>query len=268
MIEAVRWRPFVRWFRSHAAGRLRSTFAAVHIRGLDSLREAADGAPVLIIANHTSWWDALLALWLSESELPNSAAYGMMDASNLKRFRFFRWVGCFGVDLSSRRDGALATRYALRLLKLRDTALWVFPQGAEQPPHLHLRFLPGAAGIAKRAASVRVIPVAFAYVFEREERPHVYISVGEPMSLADGADCAAQERAVEAERGRINLQVETQDQGFSTILEREPSALSRWASTCLDRFAGWLAPRQAKRRPALPPDPAVDGAQASTRSKP
>lgn len=268
MIEAVRWRPFARWFRSHAAGRLRSRFSAVHIRGLDSLRAAAEGAPVLLIANHSSWWDALLALWISESELPNSQAYGMMDASNLKRFRFFRWIGCFGVDLSSRRDGALATRYALDLLKVRDTALWVFPQGAEQPPHLPLRFLPGAAGIAKRAASVRVVPVAFAYVFEREERPHVYISVGEPMSLVDGADRVAQERAVEAERRRINLEVETQSQGFSTVLATQPSALSRWASNCLDRFAGWLAPRQAKRRPALPSAPAVDGAQASARSEP
>ena len=74
------------------------------------MREAAADAPVLIIANHSSWWDSLLALWLSESELPGSQAYGMMDASNLKRFRFFRWIGCFGVDLSSRRDGARAAR--------------------------------------------------------------------------------------------------------------------------------------------------------------
>lgn len=268
MIEAVRWRPFARWFRSHVEGRLRSTFTAVHIRGLDSMRDAATGASVLIIANHSSWWDSLVALWLTESELPNSEVYGMMDASNLARFRFFRWTGCFGVDLSSRRDGARATRYALGLLKLRDTALWVFPQGAEQPPHVPLRFLPGAAGIAKRAAPVRVVPVALAYVFEGDERPHVYISVGEPMSLADGADREAQERAVEAERDRIKLQVETQEQGFSTIFAREPTALSRWASACLDRFAGWLAPRQAKRRTALPSDPAADAAQASTRSKP
>lgn len=268
MIEAVRWRPFARWFRSHAEGRLRASFAGVHIRGLDSLRDAARGGPVLILANHSSWWDSLLALWLTESELPDSEVYGMMDASNLERLRFFRWTGCFGVDLSSRRDGARATRYALELLKVRSTALWVFPQGAEQPPHLPLRFMPGAAGIAKRAGCVPVVPVAFAYVFEGEEQPRVYISVGEPMSLEDGASREAQERAVEAQRRRINLQLESRDQGFSTMFERQPTALSRWATACLDRFAGWLAPRQAKRRMALPPDPVVDRAQAATRSKP
>lgn len=225
-------------------------------------------APVLLIANHSSWWDSLLALWLSESELPGSQAYGMMDASNLKRLRFFRWIGCFGVDLSSRRDGARAARYALELLKQPSTALWVFPQGAEQPAHLPLQFMPGAAGIARRARSVQVIPVAFAYVFEREEQPHVYISVGEPMSLRDGADREAQEGAVEAERRRINLQVESRDQGFSTIFERSPAARSRWSIWWLDRFAGWLAPRQAKRWAALPPVRPVAGAQTPTRPEP
>lgn len=268
MIEAVRWRPFARWFRSHAAGRIRSTFAAVHVYGLQSLRDAAHDRPVLIIANHSSWWDSLVALWLTETKLPDSEAYGMMDASNLARFRFFRWIGCFGVDLSSRRDGARAARYALELLKIRTTALWVFPQGAEQAPHLPLRFLPGAAGIARRADAVRVIPVAFAYEFERDEQPHVYVSVGAAMSLEDGANREAQESAVEAERARIKLQMETRTEGFTTLFEREPSAISRWATVCLDRFAGWLAPRQVRRQLALRADPPVDGAQASSRAEP
>ncbi|MGH1346978.1 MAG: lysophospholipid acyltransferase family protein [Nannocystales bacterium] len=268
MIEAVRWRPFARWFRRHATRRIRSSFAAVHVRGLNTLREAAADSPVVVIANHSSWWDSLLALWLSQSELPNSAAYGMMDASNLKRFRFFRWIGCFGVDLSSRRDGARAARYSLDLLKLRNTVLWIFPQGAEQPAHVPLRFMPGAAGIARRAESVPVIPVAFAYVFEREEQPHVYISVGEPMSVQGGANRESQEEAVEAERHRINLQVESRDQGFSTIFERKPTAVSRWATACLDRFAGWLAPQQARRRIALPSERPVDSAQAPSGSEP
>ncbi len=220
----------------------------------------------MVIANHSSWWDPLMALWLTQCELPKSEAYGMMDASNLARLRFFRWVGCFGVDLSSRRDGALATRYALELLKLGNTALWVFPQGAEQPPHLPLRFMPGAAGIAKRADTVRVIPVAFAYVFQGEPLPHAYVSVGAPMSLEGRADRAQQEHAVEAERRRINRHLEAGDQGFSVIFERSPSVLSRWATRCLDRVAGWLAPRQAKRRTALPP--VVDRSQAALRSKP
>ena len=268
MIEAVRWRPFTRWFQRHATGRIRSSFSALHVRGLSGLRQAADEAPLLLIANHSSWWDSLLALWLSQGELPAADAYGMMDASNLKRLRFFRWIGCFGVDLSSRRDGARAARYALDLLTAPNRMLWVFPQGAEQPSHLPLRFMPGAAGIAKRAPCVRVIPVAFSYVFAHDEQPHAYISIGDAMSPADGSDRLAQERAVEDQRQRIQRQLETGQEGFATMFEREPSAAARFATACLDRFAGWLAPRQAKRRAALPSASPVDSDQPTSRAQP
>ena len=256
MIEAVRWRPFLRWFGRHATGRIRSTFGAVHVHGLDRLRHHAEEAPLLVIANHTAWWDALIALWLSETELAGVAAFGMMDAENLRRLRFFRWLGAFGVDRTSRRDGALATRYAVELLRRRGHALWLFPQGQERPAHVPLRFEPGAAGIAKRARFARVIPVAFAYVFEGDEKPQVYVSIGEAMSFEDGADRAAQERAVDGERQRIARQLETRSEVFVAVFQRNLGPVSRWATAALDRFAGWLAPRQARSRRALPEPPA------------
>ncbi len=261
MIEAVRWAPFLRWFTRQATARLRSTFAAVHVRGLSTLQAEARGAPLLLIANHTAWWDPLVALWLSLRQLEGVASYGMMDAANLQRFRFFRWIGAFGVDRTSRRDGALASRYAIGLLQRRDTALWLFPQGAEQPPHVPLRFEPGAAGIARRAPAVRVIPVAFAYVFEGEERPQVYVSVGAALRAEDATDPRAQERAVEAERARIRRHLETRDEAFEPMLVHQPSTLGRLATQALDRLAGWLTPRQAKRRalPAAPGGSAGDG---------
>lgn len=251
MIEAVRWRPFWRWFARHATGRLRSTFAAVHVHGLEALEAEVAQAPVLLIANHTAWWDPLVALWLTLGKLEDVRSYGMMDAANLRRFRFFRWVGAFGVDRTSRRDGARASRYAIELLQRPRTAVWLFPQGAEQPPHVPLRFEPGAAGIARRTPGVRVIPVAFAYVFEGDERPHAYVSIGAAMSTSAAADPRAQEAAVDAERARVARHLETRDEAFSALLTQPAARGGDWATRLLDRFAGWLAPRQVKRR-ALP----------------
>lgn len=252
MIEAVRWQPFVRWFCGHAGGRIRETFAAVHVHGLHRLQAAVHEAPALVIANHSSWWDPLVALWLGEMRLEGAHTYGMMNVDNLRRYRFFRWLGCFGVDRTSRRDGARASRYAIDLLRRRGNLVWVFPQGEEQPSHVPLRFELGAAGIAKRAPAARVIPVALAFVFEGEEHPHVYVSVGEPMAADAVADRDAQARAVDRERCRIQRQLETGAEAFDVVLERRPSALGNWATAWLDRFAGWLAPRQARARAALP----------------
>ncbi len=269
MIEAVPWRPFWRWFAGHVTGRLRATFAGVHVRGLDTLRSEVGQASVLLIANHTAWWDPMLALWLTLAQVEHAASYGMMDAANLRRFRFFRWVGAFGVDRTSRRDGARASRYAIALLRQPGTAVWLFPQGAEQPPHVPLRFEPGAAGIARRTPGVRVIPVAFVYVFEGDERPHAYVSIGDPMQPGVAADPRAQEAAVDAERSRVARHLETRDEAFATLLAHPVSPKAAWATRMLDRLAGWLAPRQARRR-ALPAAEAGSphGGQSSPSTKP
>ncbi len=250
MIEAVRWRPFLRWFLRQGTSRLRASFGSVHVRGLDELREHAAEAPLLIIANHTSWWDSLVALWLSVEQLEDVAFYGMMDAANLEKLRFFRWVGVFGVDRTSRRDGARVIRYALDLLRRRGTAIWMFPQGAERRPHEPLKFEPGAAGIAKRAPTVRVIPVALSYVFEGEEKPNIYVSIGAamPHGPEGAADREAQAAAVEAELAVIRTHLETRSEAFIPILQPESSALSAWATSWLDRLAGWIIPRQHARR--------------------
>ncbi len=266
MIEALRWQPFVRWFSSHIDRRVRDTFAAVHVHGLQSLQQVAREAPVLVLANHSSWWDPLLALWLCEIQLEGAQTYGMMNADNLRRLRFFRWIGCFGVDRSSRRDGARASRYAIDLLRRRGNVVWVFPQGEEQPPHVPLRFELGAAGIAKRAPAARVVPVALSFVFGGGERPHAYVSVGEPLSADDAANRDAQACAVHRERLRIHRELETKSEGFDVVFERRPSAFGNWATAWLDRFAGWLGPRQARARAALS-EAAVDPASGESVRK-
>lgn len=265
MIEALRWQPFVRWFSGHIDSRVRNTFAAVHVHGLHSLQQAVHEAPVLVLANHSSWWDPLVALWLGEMQLEGAQTYGMMNADNLRRLRFFRWMGCFGVDRSSRRDGARASRYAIDLLRRRGNLVWVFPQGEEQPPHVPLQFELGAAGIAKRAPAARVVPVALSFVFEGDERPHVYVSVGEPLSAQAAANRDAQARAVDHERLRIQRELETKSEGFEVVLARRPSAFGKWATAWLDRFAGWLGPRQARARAALP-EAAADAAADYVRN--
>lgn len=265
MIPAVRWSPFVRWFARHATGRLRESFAAVHVRGLPTLQAAVDEAPTLVVANHSSWWDALVALWLGERCLRGVQTFGMMEAANLRRLRFFRWAGCFGVDRTSRRDGARASRYAIDLLQHRGHVVWVFPQGQEQPPHVPLRFELGAAGIARRVPNARVVPVALAFVFEGDERPHVYVSVGDPLTPEHAADRDMQAQAVDRERERIRLQLESRAQGFETLLHSPESKLSGWATAWLDAVAGWLQPRQIGIRAALP-EPKRSSAETTTET--
>lgn len=195
---------FRRWFAGHVAGRMRATFETVRVAGVANLREALAAGPVVLIANHTSWWDPMVALVLTERVVPCDS-YAMMDATNLARLPFLGLIGAFGVDLTSAADGAAVIRYAARLLSGPGKAVVVFPQGRERPvTERPLGFRRGSAEVA-RVAKARTIPVALRYEFMGTERPHLFVDVGAAIEPARDVEAGreAHERAVTEAMDRI-----------------------------------------------------------------
>ena len=86
MIPARRSATFARWFARDAEKRLARSFESVRARGLDALKRAVDAGPTLVVTNHTSWWDPLVAIYVT-TRLLGADAYAMMDATNLARLR-------------------------------------------------------------------------------------------------------------------------------------------------------------------------------------
>ncbi|MBL8601975.1 MAG: lysophospholipid acyltransferase family protein [Myxococcales bacterium] len=192
MIVARKHRWFNRWFAGHARARLAATFSAVRIAGLEHLRRASAEGPLVIISNHTAWWDPLVALYLANHVIEGDW-YAMMNARNLTRLPFFALVGAFGVDLDDPADGARAMRYAVKCLNAPKRAVWIFPQGAERcPTERPLAFRGGSAEVA-RLARAQTVPVALRYEFRHAEHPELLIDIG---------PCLAPERDVAAARAR------------------------------------------------------------------
>ncbi len=246
MIPANKGRLFDAVFAGHAERRLRRTFARARIQGLGVAAAARDRAPLLLVSNHVSWWDPLVALWLSRRVL-HLDGHALMDAANLRRLPFFRRVGAFGVDLTDPRDGARALRYGARLLDRPGRMVWVFPEGRERPGGGRpLPFLPGAAAMARLAPDAVVLPVGLAYVFAGTERPDLYVSVGAALpAVIDPAEGArAQAEAVAAELDRIAGAVAGRDAGFETRLAHG----RRLASAAEGTLARLTAPHGAHLR--------------------
>jgi chlorobactene lauroyltransferase len=174
------WGELLVWALVRAS--LRRMFVRVRLRERGEDPRAA-GLPLLLIANHPSWWDGYLALLLSRHY--GARRYLMMDAAQLKRYGFFAWAGCFGIERADARDVARGIAYAADLLRQREPVwLWLFPQ-AEITPSLArpLTFHAGAAHIVRRATAagrtVGVLPVAWELVFRGEQHPEVVVRVGE-----------------------------------------------------------------------------------------
>lgn len=175
---------------------LRRMFIRVRLRELAGNPRAA-GLPLMLVANHPSWWDGYIALLLSRHY--GARRYLMMDAAQLRRYGFFAWAGCFGVERSDARDVARSIAYAAALLRqAAPTWLWLFPQAEITPAHARpLSLHAGAAHILRRATAdgrtVGVLPVAWELVFRGEQHPEVVILVGDiiPFDAARARDLSS-----------------------------------------------------------------------------
>ena len=250
MIPASKQRWFNAWFASHARSRIQRTFSAVRVRGLDRARAIAATSPILVISNHTSWWDPLVSLHASQ-HLLEADGHALMDAVNLRRLPFFAMIGAFGVDLDRPADGAAAIKYAARLLDRPGRLVWVFPQGRERPiTERPLGFRPGSGEIARVARRAVTVPAALRYEFGSTERPVLYLSFGEQLGPERDAARAREqhEHAVEAELDHIERAVRGEgDLGFIDVHRTVERAGADLASRALAFFTA-----RAIARPSLP----------------
>lgn len=221
---------------------LARSFASVGVGGLELLRDVVRERPVVVVSNHTSWWDPMLLIYVTIRVL-HVDAYALMRADELKRRPFLGRLGGFGVDLGSRMDRARVVRYGAKVLQSAGTLVWVFPQGRERPVTAPLEFAPGAAAIARRAPHAVVVPAAMRYEHMELQQPRAFLSFGAPMTPSDDIEsmCAAQREAVQQELARIDAALVRDDytQTYAPMLARRspsrPGLLER-ALAVLTRY--------------------------------
>lgn len=238
MIPARKSGWFTAFFARHARTRIARTFGRVLVAGADQLRAACAEGPVLVVANHTSWWDPLVALWLTNVVVP-SDSFAMMDAANLRRLPFFGRVGAFGVDLTDASDGARAIRHAARLLVGARRLVWIYPEGRERSPFEPLELQPGAAAVARVARHAKIVAIGVRYVFAGGERPEAWIAIGAPDAIPrDVEDGLERQRAgIAAQLARIDHALAGRStDGFIVHLDARPGVFARAA----ERMLAWL----------------------------
>src|ERR1051325_158974 len=76
---------------------LKRHFHQIWTEGFERLELLKEKRPVIFYANHSNWWDGLIAFYLSY-DLLRTDAYVMMLARQLRKYSFFRWIGAFSVD--------------------------------------------------------------------------------------------------------------------------------------------------------------------------
>ncbi len=187
--------PVLRFFRWIVRGYFRRHFRAVRVSEASRWDHLPAG-PLIIYANHSSWWDPMVSVLLAHRFLPQRSSYAPMDAAALQRYQILSHIGIFGVEMKTARGAAQFLRTGLAILKNNDV-IWITPQGrfadARERP---LIFKPGLAALAARVpGGCTLLPMAIEYPFWDERLPEALIHFGEPIRC-NGEPAAALEAAL------------------------------------------------------------------------
>ncbi|HEX6068783.1 MAG TPA: lysophospholipid acyltransferase family protein [Longimicrobiaceae bacterium] len=180
---------------------MRRRVHAVRVAGLPTRIPPAQ--PLLLAANHATWWDGFVLREVQRMLRPGAPLYTVMSAAELDRFPFFRRLGVVGIDAGSPASVARAVRFLEARIRDRpDSVVAYFPQGRIWPTHRRpLDFRRGVEIFARRLGAV-VLPVGLHAEPLNTVSPTFFVSVGEPL---DGAPEAAElERHVEAQLDAIH----------------------------------------------------------------
>lgn len=157
--------------------------------------------PLLIAANHTSWWDPFTLREMQRILRPASPLFVVMLERELARRPFFRRMGVHGIQPG---DGGSLRRCIRQLRKHLDArpdgAVVFFPQGRIWPSFRRpLGFHPGVGLLARELAPLCVLPVALHVEPLNATRSTTFAAAAPPMWIDASLEPAAIEHAVTAE---------------------------------------------------------------------
>jgi 1-acyl-sn-glycerol-3-phosphate acyltransferase len=138
--------------------------------------------PLLLLPNHSTWWDGFF-IYLLNKKIFRRRAFVMMLEAQLQLYPFFKYVGVFSVEPSSPAGVRASIRYAAQLLQQKKPPLpllCIFPQGELQSWRQRpLAYKRGFELILRACGeSVNLLPLAIRAEFLGRQRPEVFFCLG------------------------------------------------------------------------------------------
>lgn len=177
-------------------GYLRKHFHALAVNRASLPPEFYDAnSAIVVYANHASWWDPLVAIFLRNKLLPQHRLYAPIDAAALDRYRIFHRMGFYGIASNSQRGAIEFLQRSATIVQSPAASLWLTPEGKfcdvrdrDQP------LLPGLAHLAATieqtpassppsSQSVWIVPAAIEYTYWEERLPECLCWFGSPIQI-------------------------------------------------------------------------------------
>ncbi len=161
-------------------------------RNFDSVHTQFDHVPqsgesTLFIGNHNSWWDALTPLYVNQKYF-HQRPRAVMEWEQVKRYGFFKKIGCFSIDRSDPRSALKSLQYGIDWLNNESgNSLYLYPQGKIENPWLPQQPFETGIGwmIPKLKEHVKVVPFIQHQHSMHTSKPVLFLKTGKPIELDD-----------------------------------------------------------------------------------
>jgi len=151
---------------------------------IESDYQPDDKQKTIYYSNHNSWWDGLIPFLLNQ-RLFRQNARGMMEDVQLHRYKFFRRIGVFSINLGSPRSSMQSLRYAIRSMERPNAALYIYPQGKIVPFSAgSLDFRKGIGWLARKLPHADLVPVGIYIHTKESDKPTLEIKIGEAVTVS------------------------------------------------------------------------------------
>jgi 1-acyl-sn-glycerol-3-phosphate acyltransferase len=181
------WMPLTRLFAAYSERLVRRQFHKIRLLGAPD-RAAMQGRPVVLYANHPSWWDPLIGLLVWRRLFGDRIPWAPIDSVAVEKYAFFKKLGFFGIDRGTSRGAREFLRVSRGLMDDPATLLMLTPQGRfadVREPVLH--FAAGLGHLFRHSHGATFLPLAIEYPFWEEQRPEVLFCFGEPLVASESA---------------------------------------------------------------------------------
>lgn len=171
---------FEKLFGIYNRNLLKRKFHSFRIQNLEALKTSGEKTPLVIYANHSSWWDGLILFDILKSE--NIELFVLMEEKNLKKFLFFRKLGAFSIVRESPKLAFKSLNYAAEVLSAeKNRTLLIFPQGEIAPNDKRpLEFFHGLSFLIEKLQNCSTLPCAIRMEFLGNFKPEIFVKFGAP----------------------------------------------------------------------------------------
>lgn len=158
------------FFQKYSLWKMKKNFHEVKLIGNIDLKEL----PLLVISNHSTWWDGFWLMHLNLKVLKRKFHFMMLE-SQLRKFWFFNYSGGFSIHKKSKTIFETFD-YTANLLSEKQNMVIVFPQGEITSIHnQNIKFEKGIEKIINRVKNkISIVMVVNLVDYFSNPKPTLY----------------------------------------------------------------------------------------------